>query len=784
MYTAHILLQGETHSVEEHLKGTMSKSQNYTENLDIKIMAELQSILHDAGKFCKDFDDYINGNNDFKRGDIDHSYAGARIITESADEMGGEYYNSSRLIAHSIVSHHGLHDWYDCDGHDYLKKRINNDRNYHEITKAFSEIYDKQKLQNMMKSANNEYNNIISKIDDLSGDTNTKKRAFYHGLFERLMQSILVDADRTDTADFMSQRKTEMIYTDEDLKKVWNEMHDRLEAKLLKFADRTDAVSMRRKNISERCRDFAKNDVKICRLIVPAGGGKTLSSLRFAIDYCMGHDKEKIFYIAPFMSILEQNSDEIRSITSDEYFIEHHSNVLNEISSKEELEEYELRTEKWDAPVIATTMVQFLNTLFSGKMSAVRRMHRLTNAVIIIDEVQSIPIKCINLFNLAINFLSHICGCTIVLCSATQPVFENTEYPMIIDENESMTGDYSEDFKVFERTKIIPEITKFGMTYDEAAVFCRNKYEKSGNLLLIVNTKKSAETIYRKMKEMSFSVQPEIIHLSTNMCPMHRKVAIEKIRNNLDKPVICITTQLIEAGVDISFKCVVRSLAGLDNVAQAAGRCNRHGENNELCPVYIIDIKDESLEYLADIKRARGISRGIITQYTNSDYTSPEILTEYYKNLLDEAKDELNYNIKKNNDTLINYLSLNSKRHHKYKNRAEYNILNKDMAQAFKTSGELFDVIDAATEGVIVYYNDDAERIINALLSDIKSDETVKLLRESQKYTVSVYPNGIRKMKENGALMCIDTVNILKKEYYDKETGIKLESGLMEFLGM
>ncbi len=774
---------GERQTVQEHLEGTSNKAKEYTQYLDLVNISELQSILHDIGKFCNDFEDYINGNSRFKRGDIDHSFAGARYIIELADEMDIKYYNVSRFIAHTIISHHGLHDWYDFDGRDYLKHRTNNDKNYSEIIKKFSEVYDKQKLQSMIETAHYEYKRIREKINEMCIDIKkTMKRSFYLGMFERFMQSVLVDADRTNTADFMSGTITEKIYKEDDYKRIWNEIHERMEAKLLKFSGQTDAVSKQRKSISDRCKMFASNDVKICRLIVPTGGGKTLSSLRFAIEHCISHNKKKIFYIAPFMSILEQNSEEIRSVASDEYFIEHHSNALNEIKTAEELEEYELRTEKWDTPVIATTMVQFLNALFSGKSSAVRRMHRLSDSVIIIDEVQSIPVKCINMFNLAMNFLSNICGCTIVLCSATQPTYENTEYPMIIDENESMTGDYSEDFKVFERTKILPEITKYGMSYDETAEFCREKYEQSGNLLLVVNTKKAAESLYTKIKEMSFSVQPEIIHLSTNMCPQHRKETIEYLRNNLKSPIICITTQLIEAGVDISFKCVVRSLAGLDNIVQAAGRCNRHGENAELCPVYVVDINDENLSKLYDIQRAKNISLEVISSYKNCDFTSPEMLKKYYQRLLNETKDELNYNDKKNNDTLVNYLSLNKNKHNLEISGDDYKEVNKYLAQAFKTAGDIFDVIDAPTDGVIVPYNDDAKDIIAGLQSDITPDKALELLRKSQKYTIGVYPEILHQLRKNEALISVDALNILKSEFYDSEIGINVKGGSMELL--
>ncbi len=742
--------------------------------------------MHDIGKLCDDFNGYIKGENNFKRGDIDHCFAGAKYITEIADSMNENLYDVSRFIAHTIVSHHGLHDWYNEDGRNYFTKRISENKNYEEIISNTKLITNKDDIKELLLKADIEYKNIRNKINLLCKSANNKSqsRAFYLGMFERLMQSILVDADRTDTADFMSGKSTEKVYDEKEYEEIWADMQNKLEVKLSKFSEKTDLISIQRKSISERCKEFAKNEVKICRLIVPTGGGKTLSSLRFGIDYCLKHKKEKIFYIAPYMSILEQNSDEILSVSSENFFTEHHSNALNEIDDAEELKEYELRTEKWDNPIIATTMVQFFNSLFSNKISSVRRMHRLCNSVIIIDEVQSIPIKCVNLFNLAMNFISHICNSTIVLCSATQPAFDETEYPLIIDKNTSMTGDYSNDFKAFERTSIIPKIIKYGMSFEETAEFCREEYEKTGNLLLIVNTKNAAKSIYEIMKDMSYSVTPEIIHLSTNMCPQHRRCVIDSIRKNIENPIICITTQLIEAGVDISFKCVVRSMAGLDNINQAAGRCNRHGENSYKCPVYIVDIKDENISKLKDIKNAKDTSRRIIDDKNYNDYSDTTTLSLYYKTLFKHVENELSYNIHNPDTTILNLISLNKDWYNKILNEEDYKEgINKYHAQAFKTAGEHFEVIAQNTIDVIVPYNSEATEIIDKLNSDIQFDKIKELLRKSQKYTVSIYNQTHMKLIENEAIYILKCGAIaLKEENYDCKLGVIISDSQMESL--
>ncbi|MBR0484404.1 MAG: CRISPR-associated helicase Cas3', partial [Oscillospiraceae bacterium] len=581
LMTAHIRKENNTEqTIREHCRNVSVLCEKYASCLTAEHIGALQGLLHDAGKMTNIFQDYLHDRIKKHRGEIDHSFSGAKYLCHLASCMDDrKYYSVSRLIAHTILSHHGIHDWVNSEFQDYFHERLMKNENYEEVCQNMNQIAEDAELLDLLKYAGNEYQELDTKIRNLC-QKNKEFYAFYMGMLERFFQSVLIDADRTDTASFMTNSQTEKSF---DTEMLWKKMSDKMQEKYLEFSKKTDKISVQRCSISERCADFAQHPVKTCRLIVPTGGGKTLSSLRFAIEYCKKYHKKKIFYIAPFMSILEQNSDEIKAIAGENFFTEHHSNLLAELKNDEEYHEYELRTEKWDAPVIATTMVQFLNTLFSFKNSAVRRMHRLADAVIIIDEVQSVPLKCVHLFNLAVNFLTHICGSTVVLCSATQPVMEQTKYPLLIDSESSMTGNVTEDFEIFHRTKLISEVTAYGYSYEEAADFCKEKFLKQGNLLVIVNTKSAAGNLFRLLKE----ILPEIpvIYLSTNLCPAHRNDKITEIKEFLRKKeaVICVTTQLIEAGVDISFRCVVRSVAGLDNAAQAAGRCNRNGESETPC---------------------------------------------------------------------------------------------------------------------------------------------------------------------------------------------------------
>lgn len=772
MFAAHISEGKEREqSVREHCRNTAELCAGYCKLFGAENIGILSGLLHDAGKLCSDFDNYIRGISGFSRGEIDHSYAGAKYITEKTDKV---HANVARLIARVIISHHGLHDWVDENCRDYFHIRIVHDKNYEQIKENISQIISADEFGELLKKADDEYRVICQKIKNIS--KNKTDCAFYLGLLERTIESALVDADRTDTASFMDNAE----YTDYSaVSEMWQSMKNNMEKKLAGFSDRTDVISKQRKSISDRCAEFAKNNVKICRLIVPTGGGKTLSSLRFAIEYCLEHGMEKIIYTAPFMSILEQNSAEIKAIAGEENFIEHHSNALAEkTDNSEELSDYELHTERWDKPVIATTMVQFLNAMFSGKSASVRRFHRLAKSVIIIDEVQSVPLKCLNMFDLAVNFLSNICGAAVVLCTATQPVTDDVRHPMLIDEKESMTGDFRADFEAFRRTEIIPKIDKYGYSYEEAADLCFEKFTAAGDLLVIVNTKSSALKMYDLIKEKC-GKDTEVVHLSTNMCPQHRRDKIDAIRKLLDekKPVICVTTQLIEAGVDISFRCVVRSLAGLDSAVQAAGRCNRHGENGDVCPVYLIKLKEERLGSLKEISTAQDITQQMTESRKYNDISSPEAVSDYFGKLYQYEKDKLSYSVPIN-ETLVNYLSLNTKRYEMLPNPK---TCSKFESQAFKTAGKLFQVIDENTRDVIVPYNEEAEEIISRLEN---SNENISLLlRKAQKYTVSIYIGTERKLYENHALRGISCgAVILDKAHYNDEVGIDIEGAEKELL--
>ena len=326
---------------------------------------------------------------------------------------------------------------------------------------------------------------------------------------------------------------------------------------------------------------------------------------------------------------------------------------------------------------------------------------------------------------------------------------------------------------------------KGGYSYDEAAEFCAEQFCENGSLLVVVNTKQAAKILYQRLCETE---NASVYHLSTKMCPQHRRDRIREMRQKLaaKEPVICVTTQLIEAGVDISFGCVVRSLAGMDNAAQAAGRCNRNGEFKRICPVYILELWEEKLGSLIEIGHAQAVSRELLEAPADTDFLSVPLLSSYFGKLYSTESRKLRYPLQDPADQdLINLLALNE---HRTKTRLPY---LKFCGQAFKTAGRLFEVIDSRTTNVIVPYDADADKLIADLCEAKDPRETVRLLRQAQKYAVSIYAGTERRLSDEGAMQEIAcggnanlTVRVLDSRFYDEAYGITAEGGTREVLIM
>lgn len=530
--------------------------------------------------------------------------------------------------------------------------------------------------------------------------------------------------------------------------------------------------------MSKRCLDFAKEPTGIYGLAIPTGGGKTLASLRFALEHTRIHEKERIIYVTPFTTIIEQNAQVVRDILKeDRYILEHHSNILQEeivdqknkqnqggLEERREREEVSMK-DNWEAPIIFTTMVQFLDVIYSRGTRNPRRFHQLYHAVIIFDEVQGLPVHCTYLFNEAINYLKNFAQTTSILCTATQPALNNLDKKLQKDKDILEKSELQKIEAAFERVEIIDKTTQSAWNIKDTVSLIEEILQERNNLLVILNTKKAVLELYQLLAEQS-SEEIELYHLSTAMCPAHRKQILKEINvklnaKNQQRKLVCITTQLIEAGIDISFEAVIRSSAGLDSIAQAAGRCNRNGEQPNKQPVYIIRLekKLEDLKYLKEIKAGKEITLKMLENLRmDSNLYSGKLLSfeaqntyfkQFYKH--SDIEPNLKYPAAKNSLELFSLLGKNENTIYQYKNKyGKEQFPDLLLHNSTKTIGKYFNVIDTPTTAVLVPYEEGKDIIQRLNGDELALNELGPLLKKAQQYIVNLFSYEIEDLQKNG----------------------------------
>ncbi len=791
MISAHINDSGISQSVKEHLYNTSKYAAENGACVGLENTMKLAGILHDLGKNTSAFDDYIkssqSGDSKVKRGDINHSSAGAKFLMNFPAAKTKTSELTKQLISCAIFSHHGLNDCLTYEGEDRFTQRIcpNTEIFFDEAIENSSDILSENDISKLFEASDFEIKTAFEKITEtakiMDRDGNAgQNRFFLLGCLERLILSMLIDADRRDTAEFMSGINHERI-SGEEREIFYRRCLNLLENRLGGFECR-NRIDELRKEMSEQCEAFALNHADgIYKLSIPTGGGKTYASMRYALNLALRKKKQHIIYIAPYLSILEQNAADIKKVfDDDEHILEHHSNVLfSDNESKESLNRYEILADDWSSPIILTTMVRFLDVLFGGSTSDVRRMHQLKNSVIIIDEAQSIPVKYTNLFNTMINFLNSVCNTTVVMCTATQPLFEKTKRPLIYSENSSIISNIEKYSSEFKRADILTDYAHVNADTDRLSDIITDV--TGNNCLVILNTKSAVQKLYGSLKE-SISQDYELVQLTTFMCAQHRLDVIEALKQKLKdkKKIICISTQLIEAGVDISFETVVRSLSGLDSIAQAAGRCNRNGENITYGKTYIVNYTEENVSSLEDIKKAQEAMQTILYK-SHDDLLMPKSIEKYYRQYFFDRESEMDFSLPKLNSQLTMYSLLADNRI----GRTEYQKSQKRnysyfIPQAFKTAASVFRPIDDSNSvGIIVYYGK-SKKLLEQLRETDDFGEQKKILKKLQRYTVNIGRGSsmFRKINELNAFedsMFEGSLLILSESYYDSNIGIKPE---------
>jgi len=676
--TGALLPEGEWQTLDEHLNNTALLTRIKAQAFGADGLGHAAGMLHDLGKASIAFQNRLKGSSN----PVDHKSAGA---IESYHRYGRFL---GKILAYIIFGHHGglpddVSDGQSRGLSNVLENKDNYTIEYNAVTYPIESCMPRQPVANSIQ-----------------------QKAMYFSMLIRMLYSCLVDADFLDTESFIQPEK---YYQRIKSTKPIEELIPQFNIKKNELLSRSNKrpIDILRKDVLEKCLNAGSSPKGIYSLTVPTGGGKTLSSLAFAFEHAKTHkDIKRIIYAIPFTSIIEQNANVFKQIFGQEAVLEHHSNYD---VSDDESDVNRLACENWDAPLIVTTNVQLFESLFSSKPSKSRKVHSMANSVIILDEAQMLPESVLLPSLSALQCLCANFGATVLFCSATQPAIK----PEWIDgiKPHEIIPDPGDLYIKLKRTNI----NKIGNISDSDLAARLISYDQ---VLCIVNTRKHAKKLFELISDNA-----GVYHLSALMCPAHRSLTLAGIKENLMKRKKCIviSTQLIEAGVDIDFPVVFRSLAGIDSIAQAAGRCNREGKQ-KAGQMYVF-------------KPEEGLPRGWFSRMAQY---GEEILSEYDDPLSPDAIEQffrLRYGLGANLD----------------ENGIMGNLIKgvDNISFQFREIDEQFKLIKSPTFSIIIPYNNEASQIIDAAKNSLYPGS---YLRKLQKYSVSVYEYDLMKLKEKGVL--------------------------------
>ncbi|MDR3216448.1 MAG: CRISPR-associated helicase Cas3' [Clostridiaceae bacterium] len=800
----------EWQTLETHLGNTSKLAEKFAEPFGLGNAGAVAALLHDMGKYCNAFQDRIRGKKTEKP---DHAVMGAQFIEKNYNPCTDVKYGleSKQIIQAVIMGHHGgLPDMIDDRDSPFLT-RLGKRTDYDDVISRYDAGLRKM-LEEKLPAAFAEIAVALEKIDSAvkaalraslpEGKKCLKsivefRKNFSRGLLVKLLYSCLIDADRTDAALGATTVENGFKYTPEP-DYNFPVLAAKLDSKIDEFnrpENRKKLTEIRTK-IYYKCREKGRAVKGIYKLDVPTGGGKTFASLGFALSHANAHSFKRIIFVLPYLSVIEQNAQKIREVfdfdsvkeafwenKSDEglsnirsglqrggnfdseIVFESHSNAVND-TDKENSEETASKKDSafdvYEHPIVFTTMVQFLENLCGKATNGLRRFRNLRDSILVFDEIQALPVKCVLIFNEILMFLRDFCGCTVVLSSATVTCLDQ----LPCEEHQSFSLPTCPDVidmpfpELENRVSIV--VDNYPKNAQEIAEFAVDKLKAVNSALIVTNTKRECRDIYDAVNNCGSNI--ELFYLSTNMCAQHRADKIKDIEAALDrtckggKKVCVVSTQLIEAGVDLDFDTAIRLAAGLDSIIQAAGRCNREGKVDRGY-VYVIGCKDENLRMLPEIEAGKNwtMQEGIFLQNKKGlDLSSKEIKEKFFERKYDgkfggkegdTSGIGLEYGIilRKRETNIFNLLSVNSYNNKKF----DYNC-NKWVAeetplsnckiglrlrQAFKTAAANFSVIDERTDEitVIVPYGDGI-----GFIDKIKAGEYGDL-KHCGRYTVNAH---------------------------------------------
>ena len=699
--------------------------------------------LHDLGKYSEAFDHRLHGGPS-----VDHATAGAKIAIERWGNAIG------KLMAFCIAGHHaGLaNGCREGDNRSTLKQRLA--LQFGEGIPALDNLWQQEiKLPQNLSAP------------PLKADAHHPY--FSYAFFTRMLYSCLVDADYLDTEAFYLNLENNAVerggYPDLNaLQHNFNQFINAFRLRVAQASEQTEAekrnaaLNRLRSEILDHAVEQAAQPQGLFTLTVPTGGGKTFTSMAFALEHAKQHGMRRVIYVIPFTSIIEQNATEFRKAFGElgkQAVLEHHSTFddgkLQNEATKDKLR---LASENWDAPIVVTTAVQFFESLFADRSSRCRKLHNIAGSVIILDEAQMLPLNLLLPIMQAIKELAQNYRCSIVMCTATQPAVqaENGFYRGFENVRE-IAPKPTALFDKLRRTTV----QHIG-TQTDADLLA--KLTKHPQMLVIVNNRRHARSLYDQAKHLEGT-----FHLTTLMCAKHRSQKLDEIRGRLKKGEPCrvIATSLIEAGVDVDFPLVMRAEAGLDSVAQAAGRCNREGKRPSENSFVWIFAPEEQWKAPPELATQAAVMRLTADSFSD-DLLSTQAVAAYFTELYQLKGSELDNKkiLKMHNDT------------------------GQSLDFPFQTIADKFRMIESHMQPLIVPFDGEAENLISSLRY---ADHIGGLLRKLQPYTVQIPEKALAALYKAGRIEPINEKNFGKQFYtligldlYDDVAGLSWED--TEFL--
>lgn len=713
----------------EHLRKTAEMARDFGADAHVAELAYIAGLIHDLGKYSAEFQKRLEGTGPR----VDHSTAGAKELKKLLEGSPQQVF--AQLLAYPIMGHHaGLPDYgseIDLEGSTVCGRMKNNIPDY----SAYKSELDLSALP------------LPKYWHVRPPEKKAEKLGFSLSFLTRMIYSALVDADFQETETYMKGVKPRGGHDDVPA------LRDKMDAHLKQFENPANDVNRKRNEILYACIEKGKAEKPgFFSLTVPTGGGKTLASMAFALHHAAEHGLKRVIYVIPFTTIIEQNAGVFKGIVGEENVLEHHSNFDWEGKKKDNpddrtnsaLAKLKLAAENWDIPIVVTTNVQFFESLFANRSRGCRKLHNIAKSVIIFDEAQMLPREYMRpamaaVWELVVNY-----GASAVFCTATQPGLER--FLPEKAEIKELAPNPSELFDFYKRV----EVKLLGTLTDEDLLARLNAHEQA---LCIVNTRRHASGLFGGLQGDDGNY-----HLSTLMCPAHRRVKLEEIKERLSggQPCRVVSTTVMEAGIDLDFPVGYRALTGLDSINQAAGRVNREMKRS-VSEMFVFEPKSEFIKRTPSfLKQTAEVARMVLREHAEAPISIPAI--QAFFGQLYNLQDPQAFDFKK----ILNCFDDEQGRF------------------SFEKAARAFQIIEDPTVTVIIPFNEEAKRLIEELKY---TDYPFSTLRKLQPYTVSIFEGEFDKLSSKGVILTIEeTYHVLNpnamKDYYDPQRGLLVpESG-------